>query len=243
MVGSVGNMAKGCLMKKRAWISIAVAFACALCLALIGCGSGGGATDGGNMERTPEANIDPNEIEPGMLAVSDDVTRTSDLWHVDGDASKGGVYFVSCSSDLGVLSVYFVDDQGKETESTGGSEPYNQVKDKHLVSSDGVEPAYDFSFEDPFTCYDNLSKTWYVRGDKAYEDVKAAFAGKSWGDSFSTFNFAEDGTFEEDRDGTVFKGKWVVSTPNVVSLFYDGDSSPMNLRFTLDSQGAIESIK
>lgn len=166
-------------------------------------------------QREPAANIDPRDINVGILQDDD---RTSDVWYVDGDQSKGGVFFTRAANDAG-RTVTWVDESGDELPDNGW---YMEVTDNHLKSDDsGQSRSCDFVFYDEMTCYDAVDGLWYIRGDRTIDEYRALFAGKTFVDSTDDawyLEFEADGTGTKHASGKAYAVVWDVTSTNVLDL-------------------------
>lgn len=167
--------------------------ALALALSLGACsgsgGSGGSSDSSASTPRTAVANTDPTTLTAGQSNYGkENVTTYADYWYAEGDDEKPALYFDSST----IMTPVFLDEDGYDATVTYSSA---KVKDGHLVPSGKADPDYDIVFDDPFTCYDFVTKTWYSRGD--YKAALEKIVNTSWKSQ------TKDYTMELKEDGTV----------------------------------------
>lgn len=154
----------------------------------------------------PEPVLDPDEIEWGYQ--SPDI-MDAQYWYVDGD--KSATSFIFFEDDC----LTTVDGETRNTVDT-------KTVDKHIVDAKSDGAAFDFVFTDALTCYDIVSKQWYMRSD--YQSVvnsltTATFVcelGSQWKYTFNT-----DGTMIYDNDGTQKTGKWWIGDARTIKNRFD----------------------
>ena len=114
--------------------------AAVLAFSLAGCGGndGGGAV----AKKEPAANEHPRMLETCGPNDFGDPSGSNDMWYVDGDKSKGGLFFENFYYPQAV----FVDADGTITE-PGSS----KVEDKHLRPESTDVRDYDIVFNDAMT--------------------------------------------------------------------------------------------
>ena len=241
-------------MKRFITCILAVACAGALCVGLVGCGSGGSkgsdsassastsvsasasattststkATSSSSTAKTGEY-LDPATINPGWL---DDGVREYDVWYRDGDTSAEGIYFSYDESNEAGLSFTRVDANNQD-----GDSEFNLVitEDKHLRTPEGTAPKIDIVFDDEMNCYDYVKGEFYCRGD--LKKLTSMVAGKSYkmdGDRDIVVTFNPDGTYVETVDGESETGTWKVAAATVVEMTYDSDGYVEEYRLTID---------
>lgn len=145
--------------------------AAVLAFSLAGCGGndGGGAV----AKKEPAANEHPRMLETCGPNDFGDPSGSNDMWYVDGDKSKGGLFF----ENFYYPQAMFVDADGTITE-PGSS----KVEDKHLRPESTDVRDYDIVFNDAMTCYDYVTETWYLRGDGDVAKYEKLVADTSWAD-------------------------------------------------------------
>ena len=206
--------------------------ALALALTLAACGG----SDQGASTETPAAEpeevvevshdpeVEPSLIDPGWLYGD----NTSDIWWPNGDASASeGLYFTNAANDAG-LDVTFVGQDDSESSVWD-----LEVVDGHLVTkADAADRRQvDITFQDNFTCYDAVSDTVYIRGDRSQEEYNALLEGTTFvEDPSNPDDFMV--TFDQGGKTTQYQGSydplegtWQVVTTNVVVCHYKTDTS------------------
>ena len=122
-----------------------------------------------------------------------------------------------------------------------------ELVDNHLkTKADAAEKRQvDITFQDNFTCYDAVSDTTYLRGDRSEEEYQTLVAGRVFVDDAADpekfkVSFFEDGTTEQSMKGDAIEGTWIVETTNVVRCHYTTDTSEWDTeyRFVFDDAGA-----
>ncbi len=226
----------------------ALVLACTL--AACGGNAGGGET-GAASDSTPAAEeavvshdpeVEPALVNPGWLKGD----NTSDIWWPNGEEGSGeGVYFTNAANDAG-MDVTFVDAAGEDLDSVW----YLEVADGHLVTlADAPEDKreVDFTFQGNFTCYEAVSDTVYIRGDRSQEEYDALLAGKVFvedPDNPSDFmvRFEEGGVAIQEQEGyDPLEGTWQVVTTNVVVCHFKTESSEWDTEYRFEL-GADDSI-
>ena len=186
--------------------------AAVLAFSLAGCGgnNGGGAV----AKKEPAANEHPRMLETCGPNDFGDPSGSNDMWYVDGDKSKGGLFFENFYYPQAV----FVDADGTITE-PGSS----KVEDKHLRPESTDVRDYDIVFNDAMTCYDYVTETWYLRGDGDVAKYEKLVADTSWADK----DDPDNNYFTLNADGTVDAGpkcsnfeKWKVTAVDRITIFF-----------------------
>lgn len=189
--------------------------------AVMGCGDGVGAIVSGGLgeseagpmaEVDPQANIDPNDVYFGSML---DGTRSSDTWWANGESGTEGVYFAWAHNDTGV-AIHWVDGTNADTAEQASVEI---TEDGHLRSTEDAEPKADFVFYDDLTCYDNVTRTWYMRGDA--KELNAEVSGKIYASGVWQVTLDDDGTFTDVYGDTTQTGTWAFNSSTTVKLTYD----------------------
>ncbi len=162
-------------------------------------GSGSNSSSSSSTPRTAEANIDPTTLTAGQSNYgNDDATTYADYWYAEGDDKKPALCFDSNS----IMTPVFLDEDGYDATVKYSSA---KAEDGHLVPSGKADPDYDIVFDDPFTCYDFVTKTWYSRGD--YTAALKKIVNTNWqaqGADY-TMELKDDGTViysDEEESGT-----------------------------------------
>lgn len=205
------------------WVAHVVACVAMLMMgsAMAGCSDGMGAIVGGGSgepetgpmaEVEPQANINPSDVYFGNVL---DGTRSSDTWWANGEVGTEGVYFAWAHNDAG-MAIHWVDGNNADTAEQASVEI---TEDGHLLSTKGAEPEADFMFYDDLTCYDNVTQTWYMRGDA--EMLNAEVSGKIYAAGIWQITLADDGTFTDVYGDTTQTGTWAFNSSTTVKLTYD----------------------
>ena len=223
-----------------------------LAISLASCGGGGEASGDAAPQEEPaaeetvtyshDANLDPLAINPGWL----EGDNTSDLWWPMGDQSADeALYFTHAGNDAG-RDVTFVDAAGNEDGIWD-----LELLDNHLVTkADATDKRQvDITFQDNFTCYDAVTDTTYLRGDRSEAEYQAFLSGLVFvadpadPEDFKV-SFFEDGTVEQSQSGKAIEGTWIVETTNVVRCHYKTDTSEWDTeyRFILDADGNVAEL-
>lgn len=158
----------------------------------------------------PEAVVDPDEIEWGYQR-SD--IMDAQYWYVDGDKSAASFLF-------------FEDDRLTTVNGGTRSTVDTKVVDKHIVDMKSDGAAFNFVFTDVLTCYDLVSKQWYMRAD--YQSVvnsltAATFVcelGSQW-----KYTFHADGTMVYDNNGAQKTGRWWIGDARTIKNYLDGEEN------------------
>ncbi len=220
-----------------------LAFALALSLGACGGsgGSGGSSDSSASTPRTAVANTDPATLTAGQSNYGkENVTTYADYWYAEGDDEKPALYFDSNT----IMTPVFLDEDGYDATVTYSSA---KVKDGHLVPSGKADPDYDIVFDDPFTCYDFVTKTWYSRGD--YKAALEKIVNTSWKSQTKdyTMDLKEDGTVvysDEEESGT-----WHFTALDRIDIApandegfeytikYDDSGKAMTLEWTFEGYG------
>jgi hypothetical protein len=189
--------------------------------AMAGCSDGMGALVSGGpsgsetgpmAEVEPQANISPDEVYFGNVL---DGVRSSDTWWANGEAGTEGVYFAWAHNDAGI-AIHWVDGNNADTAEQASVEI---TEDGHLLSAKDAEPEADFVFYDDLTCYDNVTQTWYMRGDA--EMLNAEVSNKVYATGVWQITLADDGTFTDVYGDTTQTGTWAFNSSTTVKLTYD----------------------
>ena len=220
--------------------------ALALVFSLSACGGSGGSgssssSSNSSTPRTAEANIDPATLTAGQSNYgNDDATTYSDYWYAEGDDKNPALYFDSNS----IMTPVFLDEDGYDATVTYSSA---KVEDGHLVPSGKADPDYDIVFDDPFTCYDFVTKTWYSRGD--YTAAMAKIVNTTWKSQTGdyTMELMEDGTVvysDEEENGTwhfTSLDRIDITPPNdegfEYTIAYDDSGKATGLEWTFEGYG------
>lgn len=242
-------------MKIKKIAAVSLAFAMVLSLASCGNADTAEGNDNETVESTEEevaageAVIDPTYIHPGSLNDEKQVEETSDLWYPEGDTDSDDNFFLIYTphqiSNIGLKLQYYKTIGEHLTffdAILNGGDGHAKTNSKIDLGYD-IEPFdMDITFQDDFTCYDNVSKTTWKRshpdwGCKPQEWYDEAFSGLVGYRDFSTNSqyiiLNEDHSFAEQiREGDKItdekKGKWEVKSANVLWLIYDNpeDAGP-----------------
>ncbi len=162
-------------------------------------GSGGDSSSTASTPRTAVANVDPTTLTAGQSNYGkESVSTNADYWYDENDEEKPALYFDSNT----IMTPVFLDEDGHDATAKYSSA---KVVDGHLVPSGTADPDYDIVFDDPFTCYDFVSKTWYSRGD--YKSALEKVANTKWQSQNKdyTLELKEDGSAvfsDEEKAGT-----------------------------------------
>lgn len=230
-----------------------------LALSLAACGGGGeqqpAATDAGaeqpasSAAASHDANLKPEDINPGWVEDSDNNPGgTSDLWWPNGDTGASeAIYFTNAANDAGMTVTTVFSDNRPESSVWDA-----EIVDDHLKTkkgAEGEERTVDITFQDNFTCYDAVTDTTYIRGDKSEADYQLMVAGKVFVQDPEVpedvmVTFSEGGTVTQAQGSKSVEGTWVVQTPNVVVCHYTSDTSEWDTeyRFVLDSAGEVTEL-
>lgn len=178
-----------------------------------------------------EAKLDPSEIYFGSA-------DQGDLWYKDG--VKGGDYLVFVKADNSVSGY-----------ACNKAENGTVVKTWLCAASSGLhfldqeadqgKSEIDLVFADAFKAYDNVSGTWYVRGDP--EQIAQLFAGKQLvdkDDASKTILFSADGSGKEVFEGKEDALSW--SLNGAASLRYIDSEHEHILSIVTDENGAFVSL-
>lgn len=225
-----------------------------LALSLAGCTSSNStstdSSDGtvtATQQVSHDANFNPEDINPGWLDDEDNPGGTSDLWWPSGDQTASeSIYFTNASNDAG-MTVTTVYSEDQHEDSVWDLE----IVDNHLktkAGAEGEERSVDITFQDNFTCYDAVTDTTYIRGDRSQADYQKVVAGLTFvrdenDPEKEMLAFADDDTVVKYVDDSAIDGTWAVVTPNVVECHFASDNSEWDAeyRFILDDAGnAIE---
>ncbi len=222
----------------------------ALALSLGACGGGEPSIDepsdgpvAGVASVSHEAKQAPDIIEPGWL----EGDNTSDMWWPTDPTNPEALYFTHAANDAG-MDVTFVDEEGGE-DSVWDLE----VVDDHLVTlADAPQDKrqVDITFQDNFTCYDAVSDTVYVRGDRSQAEYDALLVGTAFVEDPNDpegfmVTFEEDGVSVQRQSGyDPLEGTWQVVSTNVVRCHYatGGSEWDTDYRFKVGADDTIAEL-
>ena len=235
---------KGVFVIKNISKAIAIFIAVFLLFALVSCSKPSpDDTQSTTLEDTtekvtvPYANLSAQDLEPGM-AYHDDTS--SDYFYPNGEEGSSYIYFTHGDSLSGRI-VTFVNDGVKTADFH-----LQETAEKHLVpeENDAQQNGFtvDFMIYDNFNVYDNISKTWYSRGDQ--NATNAMFAGKTFADiegGDASYTFYDDGTAQYINADYTASGLWEVKSPTVlVFVTDDGYKDTLNIEYNDD--GSLKDI-
>lgn len=222
-------------------LALVLVFSLSACGGSGGSGSNSSSSSSSSTPRTAEANIDPATLTAGQSNYdNDDATTYADYWYAEGDDKNPALYFDSNS----IMTPVFLDEDGYDATVTYSSA---KVEDGHLVPSGKADPDYDIVFDDPFTCYDFVSKTWYSRGD--YTAAMAKIVNTTWKSQSNdyTMELMEDGTVvysDEEENGTwhfTALDRIDITPPNdegfEYTIGYDDSGKATSLEWTFEGYG------
>lgn len=222
-----------------------VALTTVLAFGLTACGGGksGGASAGSSASASsasaptkklePAANTNPIYLEAGSSTDHGKPSGESDMWYVDGDKSKGGLYF----ENFLPLAPVFVDADGKQLNEYGYP---SAVEDNHLIPAEEGEGNFDLIFNDPMTCYDLVSGTWYIRGD--YNKELAKIVDTHWTNEDNpedSFTLKANGTIVWDNKEESTLKTWDVTAIDRVTLLFEDEESGFAYDCFYDDNGRM----
>lgn len=209
---------------------IAVFLALLFVFALAGCGAeaqpGKAATEKATTRRVmpaPSAAVDPLEIDFGYCGygVTDNPAAPCDCWYAfdkKGDAPDC-IWFrqplTLCRND--------------------GECAFKTNNELHCIPA-GKNPTFDFDivFIDPFTCYDSVTGTYFVRGELTFEETEDLLSGTKYAftDEYSvsedkterdtySLEFREDGTCTLTENDFEYEGSWELKAPRVIRTEFE----------------------
>lgn len=154
-------------MKLKRLAAVSLAFAMAL--SAVACGK----TDDNEVVETTEeeavageALVDPAYIHPGSLNDPNQVEDTSDYWYPEGDTNSDDYFFFIQTShkngNIGMNLQYYKNVDGHDPFYDAGLDG----EDGHAKTQTKIDLGYDIepfdmdiTFQDNFTCYDNIRKS------------------------------------------------------------------------------------
>lgn len=190
-----------------------------------------GGKDAGNKTDlpAPEAVVDPEEMNWGYQAA--DIMDTQ-YWYPNGDKSASSF-------------IFFEDDYLTTVDGETRTRSNTEIADKHIVDAESGGTAFDFVFPDIFTCYDLVSKQYYLRAD--YDAVVSSLTSSTFvceDDSECTFSFAADGTFSYTDAGETASGTWWFENARTIYYKFDDESNSIWFEITYaDDSWDIISIR
>lgn len=201
-------------MKKPALIVSGALLGALVAFSLTACG---GASPQDPFEgMSPQAKVDPFEIEPGMLP---DGPTSSDVWEAWKDGAPTGerIYLTAVLGEESLFSITVLDGSGAETDSQFAN---LRTDDKHLTTPEGAEGrSFDLVFNDDYTAYDGVSETWYTRGDLEADMQEMVGGWTSSKNPDFKISFNEDGSYAESFSGNENgSGTFSMKATNVVKL-------------------------
>lgn len=223
-----------CLAGATAALMLALACTLAACG---GSGSGSGSGGATSTPRTAEPNFDPATLSAGLSNNDTAGALTyTDYWYADGDSEHPALYFQNNS----IMTPVFLNADGTEKTTKAGK---TKIADGHLVPDGDADPTYDIVFDDPFTCYDSVSQTWFTRGD--YTATLAKVVNTKWTSQQNGAN-----SLELMEDGTaVFTGKfsstgtWHLTAIDRIGIADDSESEMREYDLSYDGSGKVTSLE
>ncbi len=221
----------------------AIALALVLSCSITACGGGsGGSTSGGDAgsgasatsaPREGSANVDPAELEAGYSEPDDAKITYTDYWYVDGEKTPA-LYFQNNS----VMTPVFLNEDGSEkTVKTGTA----TIKDGHIVPEGEADPTYDIVFDDPFTCYDFATGTWYTRGDNNAELAKVVNTTWKSQSKEDKLELMQDGSLTYTEDGKTQSGTWHFTAIDRLGIRI-ADDEMFEYDLTYDTSGKVVAL-
>ena len=186
--------------------------------------------------RTPEANFDPATLRAGDSNVDTKGAPTdTDYWYAESDSEHPALYFQNNS----IMTPVFLNADGTEKTARAGK---SKVADGHLVPDGTAAPTYDIVFNDPFTCYDSVSETWFTRGD--YAAVHAKLANTKWQSqkSDTALELKDDGTAVFSGAYSSDSGTWQFTAIDHIDIVEEAGSEGFEYSIAYDDSGKATSL-
>lgn len=203
----------------------------------------------------PAANINPSAVFEGQF-LDERGSPKSDYWYAVPANEDIPEYFYL----MPVTNIYWAPDPHDTSLTNLLETSYGFVTDdnNHCVpeetDDDGSEPAFDIVFIDPFTAYDYVRESYYIRGDLSYEE-----ATEQLNDTEYVLNIEEYDEFYADEPGDCYgvslnsdgtavswensyeaEGEWELVGVDYLRLYFDYESEDYYI--FRDDNGNIEYI-
>lgn len=209
-----------------------ICIACALMLVL-GCAF---SACGAAKTRTPEANFDPTTLRAGDSNTDTKGARTyTDYWYAEGDSEHPALYFANNS----IMTPVFLNADGTEKTPVATKA---KVVDGHLLPDGEGAAEFDFVFNDPFTCYDAASETWFTRGD--YDAAHAKIANTKWQSqkNETTLELKGDGTAVFSGAYSSDTGSWQFTAIDHIDIVEEAGNEGFEYTIAYDDSGKATSL-
>ena len=186
--------------------------------------------------RTPEANFDPATLRAGDSNTDTKGAPTyTDYWYAEGDSEHPALYFANNS----IMTPVFLNADGTEKTPVATKA---KVVDGHLLPDGEGAPEFDFVFNDPFTCYDAVSETWFTRGD--YKAARAKVANTKWQSqkNDTTLELKDDGTAVFSGAYSSDTGTWQFTAIDHIDIVEEAGNEGFEYAIAYDDSGKAASL-
>lgn len=186
--------------------------------------------------RTPEANFDPATLRAGDSNTDTKGAPTyTDYWYAEGDSEHPALYFANNS----IMTPVFQNADGTEKTPVATKA---KVVDGHLLPDGEGAPEFDFVFNDPFTCYDAVSETWFTRGD--YGAARAKIANTKWHSqkNDTTLELKDDGTAVFSGAYSSDTGTWQFTAIDHIDIVEEAGNEGFEYTIAYDDSGKATSL-
>ena len=168
-------------------------------------------------------------------------TSLGDLWYENGKTES--TFFSVSTDEEGLLVLSFFDAGSEAAPEKASSEGHFSISEKHIINEPGAGKEFDLIFLDPFTAFDSVSGSYFLRGDYVSlfgSLTKGGFRSVLYPQEYLVLH--SDGSAEDMYEGTPYPGNWYVEDARRLRYHDDENDTDYVFFYSFDDEGLLNGL-